>query len=658
MLTMVVTSMAFAGASSMPAAQTATPTISSEFPDYGSGETVNLFGTGWQAGESVHIFVNDDYGSSWSRNVDVVAGDDGTITDTFQLPYWFVATYYVTATGVTSGIATTTFTDATISLSPISGSVGTIVTVTSGAGSGGAFAGNTALTFTFGGSPLTTSGCTTNSGGNLPAGCTFTVPSLSAGLYTVRATDGTKAASTTFTVTASNAAPVASAVAISGTAQYGQLLTGNYTYSDADGDLESGTTFRWLRNGSPIAGATASTYTTVAADVSTTLTFEVTPRAATGTSPGAVATSSGVLIGQASSVTTVTCPASVTYTGSALEPCSATVTGAGGLSLTPTPSYSNNTNAGTATASYTYAGDANHTGSNDSENFTIDPAPTTTTVTCAAGPHVYTGSAIEPCTYTVTGANLSIGPNAVPSGNYSNNVNAGSATASFTYSGDANHTGSNDSENFTIDRANADCSVTGYDVVYDTASHTATGSCLGVLGETLAGLDLSGTTHTNPGDYPSDPWTFTDVTGNYNNTNGTVHDNIHFATIGICYGGPSHTILQPINTDGSSSFKQKSTVPVKFRVCDAYGNSIGDASLVFDTPDHPAAPVLYMTSSGAPTTNEDVVSTTPDLVFRWSASDQQWIFNLNTKNLTAGKTYYYHIYLADGTTIDFRFALK
>src|SRR2546422_4003996 len=39
-------------------------------------------------------------------------------------------------------------------------------------------------------------------------------------------------------------------------------------------------------------------------------------------------------IDQAASVTTVTCPASVTYTGSAQTPCTVTVTGAGSLSLT------------------------------------------------------------------------------------------------------------------------------------------------------------------------------------------------------------------------------------------------------------------------------------------------------------------------------------
>src|SRR5207245_2460991 len=70
-----------------------------------------------------------------------------------------------------------------------------------------------------------------------------------------------------------------------------------------------------------------------------------------------------------------------TYTGSAQTPCSATVTGAGGLSLAPTPSYSGNTNAGTATASYTFSGDANHTGSSDSKTFDITKAASVTAIT-------------------------------------------------------------------------------------------------------------------------------------------------------------------------------------------------------------------------------------------------------------------------------------
>src|SRR4029077_19479901 len=155
-------------------------------------------------------------------------------------------------------------------------------------------------------------------------------------------------------------------------------------------------------------------------------------------------------IDKASSTTVVTCPASVTYSGSAQTPCSVAVTGAGSLSLVPDPVYSNNTNAGTATASYTYGGDANHTDSSDSKHFTIDKASSTTTVTCGAGPFTYTGSAQTPCTAHVSGAGgLSADPDPV----YSNNTNAGTATASYTYAGDDDHTGSTDSKNFTIEKA-------------------------------------------------------------------------------------------------------------------------------------------------------------------------------------------------------------
>jgi hypothetical protein len=81
---------------------------------------------------------------------------------------------------------------------------------------------------------------------------------------------------------------------------------------------------------------------------------------------------------------------------------------------------------------------------------------------------------------------------------------------------------------FTISKANPDCSsITAYAVTYDTNAHTATGTCQGVGTDgTLAGLDLSATTHTAAGDYPGDPWTFTDVSGNYNDTSGTVDDSI------------------------------------------------------------------------------------------------------------------------------------
>ena len=120
-----------------------------------------------------------------------------------------------------------------------------------------------------------------------------------------------------------------------------------------------------------------------------------------------------------------------------------------------------------------------------------------------------------------------------------------------------------------------------------------------------------------------------------------------------CFGAAGHTILQPINTDGTSVFKQGSTVPAKFRVCDANGNSIGTAGVVTEFK-------LVQTFNGTETStvNETVDSTTPDTAFRWSSTDQQWIFNINTKKQTANKTYVYKISLNDGTYIQFQLGLK
>src|SRR5207245_3951918 len=66
---------------------------------------------------------------------------------------------------------------------------------------------------------------------------------------------------------------------------------------------------------------------------------------------------------------------------------------------------------------------------------------------------------------------------------------------------------------------------------------------------------------------------------NYNAATATVSINVYYST-GACLGDLGHSILQPINADGSSTFKQGSTVPAKFRVCDAAGRSIGTAGLV------------------------------------------------------------------------------
>ena len=106
-----------------------------------------------------------------------------------------------------------------------------------------------------------------------------------------------------------------------------------------------------------------------------------------------------------------------------------------------------------------------------------------------------------------------------------------------------------------IAKADADCSsITGYSVTYDTLSHTATGTCEGV------GMDgpwPASTCRARPtptaGTYDRRSWTFTDVTGNYNDTSGTVDDVIAKANAdcssitgySVTYDTLSHTATGP-----------------------------------------------------------------------------------------------------------------
>jgi hypothetical protein len=71
-----------------------------------------------------------------------------------------------------------------------------------------------------------------------------------------------------------------------------------------------------------------------------------------------------------------------------------------------------------------------------------------------------------------------------------------------------------------INKADATIVVNGYTGIYDGAAHGASGSATGVLSEALAGLDLGASFTNVPGGTAN--WTFTDVTGNYNDAAGSV----------------------------------------------------------------------------------------------------------------------------------------
>jgi hypothetical protein len=125
-----------------------------------------------------------------------------------------------------------------------------------------------------------------------------------------------------------------------------------------------------------------------------------------------------------------------------------------------------------------------------------------------------------------------------------------------------------------------------------------------------------------------------------------------YASGGICYGDAGHQVLQPIDADGSSVWKAGATVPAKFRVCDAAGNSIGSAGVVTSFK------LVEVMGGTLGDVDETPDSTTPDTAFRWDSTAQQWIFNISTKSLTANETYVFQVQLNDGSSILFRFGLK
>ena len=93
--------------------------------------------------------------------------------------------------------------------------------------------------------------------------------------------------------TALNNPPEALSLTFSGIMKIGSLLTGSYVYIDAENDPEGISTFRWYRaddsNGTgetAIPGATARTYSLTIADAGKYISFEVTPAATSGITPG------------------------------------------------------------------------------------------------------------------------------------------------------------------------------------------------------------------------------------------------------------------------------------------------------------------------------------------------------------------------------------
>ena len=178
-----------------------------------------------------------------------------------------------------------------------------------------------------------------------------------------------------------------------------------------------------------------------------------------------------------------------------------------------------------------------------------------------------------------------------------------------------------------------------------TALGTATLSSSGVATLTLSTLAVG--SHSLTAVYSGDA----DLSGA---TSAALTQTVQYAPAGTsCDSEAGHQILPPIDPAGSSVFKQRRTVPAKFRVCDANGVSIG-------TPGVVSSFFLIEILKGTATSSvQDVVETDiPDTAFRWDPTSQQWIFNITTADLAAGNTYVYAITLNDGSVIYFQYGLK
>lgn len=166
-------------------------------------------------------------------------------------------------------------------------------------------------------------------------------------------------------------------------------------------------------------------------------------------------------------------------------------------------------------------------------------------------------------------------------------------------------------------------------------------------------LTTAATPASSVGAYPITISAGTLVAANYSFAFSPGSLTVTYAPAGTCMGEPGHAILAPVQADGSSVFKQGASVPIKFRVCNADGQSIG-------TPGVVSAFSLVGILNGT-TLNEvqdQPDSNTPDEAFRWDSTSQQWIFNIGTKTLAANRTYIYEVRLNDGTSIRFQFGLR
>ncbi len=357
---------------------------------------------------------------------------------------------------------------------------------------------------------------------------------------------------------------------------------------------------------------------------------------------GNSATSSFNVTVKATSMVTVNCPSSVTFTGSALEPCTANVTGAGGLNQALTVSYANNVNAGTANASASYAGDPTHEGSSGDATFTISKA--TPIITWNDPADIVYGTALSSTQLNAT-ANIAGTFNYTPASGTT--LNAGPAQpllVSFTPSDVTNYNATSRNVQINVLKASPSFSnLSSATITYGTANTNLSGKIgfgsfipTGNVAITLNGVTQN-TAIQGGGNFSSSfasgslppvnpPYTINynyAGDGNFNSANGS-------STLTVGYG------IQPLY-DQTQVHRSGSTIPIKLAVIDSSGANISSTSLTVNA----VGISLISTNVSGPVT--DSGNSNPDNNFRFDSGS--YIFNLKTTDLATG---IYNLYFRVG----------
>ena len=204
------------------------------------------------------------------------------------------------------------------------------------------------------------------------------------------------------------------------------------------------------------------------------------------------------------------------------------------------------TNVGTYNSDpWSFAGNTNYNGSNGTVNDSVGKANANisvmpySAVPYDGNPHIASGTATG-----VQGEDLS----SLLTLSGTTHTNAGNYSDSWSFAGNGNYNASSGNVGDSIAKIDPTISITGYTVNYDASAQTATGTAKGIGGVSLAGLNLSGTTHTNAGTYNGDSWSFTDPSGNYNTKSGSVNDAINkidptvtVTPYNVAFDGNAHT---------------------------------------------------------------------------------------------------------------------